>query len=70
MGDLTGIRFRPADRVQYYDSDMLDLSVGDKVLVETDTGDQTATVVIAPDQVIHSDLRGPMLRVLKKIDED
>ncbi len=66
MPTLVGVRFSPLERVQYFDSDKLDLAVGDRVVVETDEGPQEAVVVIAPDQVIYSDLRGPLSPVLRK----
>ena len=68
MPDLVGIRFRPSDKVQYFSSNNLELSVGDKVLAETDEGPREGVVVIAADQVLYSDLRGPMNSVLRKAD--
>jgi len=38
--------------------------------VETDCGARQGRVAIAPGQVLHSDLRGPLDRVLGKVDED
>ena len=66
MPDLVGIRFRPSDKVQYFHANDLDLAVGDKVLADTDDGPREGVVVIAADQVLHSDLRGPLSPVLRK----
>jgi cell fate regulator YaaT (PSP1 superfamily) len=66
MPTLVGIRFKPLDRLQYFDAGDLDLSVGERVIVETDEGQHEGTVVIAADQVLYSDLRGPLDCVLRK----
>ena len=53
----------------YFDPGDHDLSIGDRVLVETDDGCREAEVVIEPGQVAYSDLRGPMNPVLQKLAE-
>ena len=68
MPDLIGIRFRPSDKVQYFNANGLDLSVGDRVLADTDDGPRKGVVVIAADQVLYSDLRGPLSLVLSKVE--
>lgn len=67
MPGLVGIRFTLNGRVGYFDPAELDLEVGDRVSVETEEGARDGWVVIAPDQVLHSDLRGPLDRVLLKL---
>ena len=67
MPDIVGVRFELAGQVHYCDPSGLDLSVGDRVSVDTDEGEREGQVAIAPDQVIHSDLRGPMDPVLRKL---
>ena len=67
MPSLVAIRFTLNGRVHYFDPAELDLSVDDRVSVETDEGPRDGWVVIAPDQVLHSDLHGPLDRVLKKL---
>ena len=67
MPSLVGIRFTLNGRVHYFDPAELDLEVGDRVSVETEEGPRDGRVVIAPDQVLHSDLRGPLDRVLRKL---
>ena len=69
MPNLVGVRFSSAGRVRYFDPADLDLAVGDRVLVETDDGPREGSVVIAPSQVLHSDLRGPLHPVLQKADD-
>ena len=67
---IVGVRFRPYGRVHYFDAAGVVLSVGDTVTVESDCGPRQGRVAIAPGQVLHSDLRGPMERVLGRVDED
>lgn len=66
MADIVGIRFRRSGRVHYCDPVDLDLAVGDKVTVETDDGPREGRVVIESGQVLYTDLRGPLDRVLSK----
>ncbi len=67
---IVGVRFLPYGRVHYFDAAGLVLEVGDTVTVESDCGPREGTVAIAPGQVLHSDLRGPLERVLGRVDED
>ena len=66
MPALTGVQFRPSDKVQYFDANGISLKVGDRVIVETWDGEREAVVVISPNQVLRSDLRGPLNPVLRK----
>ena len=66
MPALTGVQFRPSDKVQYFDANGLCLMVGDRVIVETWEGEQEGVVVIAPEQILRSDLRGTLDLVLRK----
>ena len=66
MPTLTGVQIRPSDKVQYFDANNLNLRAGERVIVETWDGDHEGVVVIAPDQVLRSDLRGPLNPVLRK----
>ncbi len=66
MPEVVGVRFARAGKVEYFDPSGLELSAGDEVLVETEDGPRAGRVVIAPAQVVHSDLRGPLEPVLSK----
>ena len=68
MAGIVGVRFISSGQVHYFDPGGYDLSVGDLVRVETDDGPREGRVVIAPDQVLYSDLRGPLDPVLGKIE--
>ena len=70
LSAIVGVRFQPYDRVTYFEAEGLALSVGDKVVVETESGPREGRVAIAPGQVVHSDLRGPLNRVLARADEN
>lgn len=66
MPTLAGVQIKPSDKVQYFDANGIDLTVGERVFVETWDGEEEGVVVIAPEQVLRSDLRGPMSAVLRK----
>lgn len=66
MSTLAGVQFKPSDKVQFFDASGIDLTVGERVVVETMDGEEEGVVVIAPEQVLRSDLRGPMNAVLQK----
>ena len=66
---IVGVRFKPAGRVYYFDSGRIELAIGDRVLVESDTGPREGQVSIASGQVIYSELRGSLNPVLHKVEE-
>ena len=66
MPALTGVQFRPSDKVQFFDANGINLSVGDRVIVETWDGEMEAVVIIATEQVLRSDLRGPLNPIIRK----
>lgn len=65
---VVGVRYTPTGSVYYCDPGNLGLSVGDRVLVESEGGPREAIVVIAPEQVLYSDLRGALDQALQKLD--
>lgn len=66
ISQIVGVRFGLAGRLHYFDATGFDLTTGDAVVVETDDGSRDGRVAVSPGQVLYSDLRGPMLRVLRK----
>ncbi len=66
LEDMVGVRFVEAGAVSYCRTGELRLGVGDYVVVRTDRGERLGWVVIAPDQVLASEHRGPM-RVVDRI---
>ncbi len=65
---LVGVRFDRSGNVAYFDASGFDLTLGDLVMVETDRGPREGRVVIAPSQILHSDLRGPLDPVLRVVE--
>ena len=68
MAELTGVRLTPYGKLQYFDASGVSLAAGDRVVVETDEGEREGVVAIAPAQLLHSDLRGDLNPVIRKID--
>lgn len=68
MQPVVGIRLSPSDRVRFCDPGTLCLNPGDRVEIKTDDGSAIGTVAIGSDQVIHSDLRGPVDRVIRLVE--
>lgn len=66
--NIVGVKFSPWGRVSYCDPAGLLLAVGDRVVVEAAEGPREGEVVIAPDQVLFSNLVGPMDPVLRKVE--
>jgi cell fate regulator YaaT (PSP1 superfamily) len=52
-----GVRFKEAGKVYYFDAAEYELDVGNYVVVETSHGLEIGRVVIAPDQVIASEIK-------------
>ncbi len=63
-----GVRFRRRDRVHFYDPMALELELHDRVLVQDEDGEKEGRVVIAPDQVLYSDITEPLRPVLRKLE--
>ena len=62
---VVGVRFKEAGRVFYFDAGGLSLEVGQRVVVQTTQGSEMARVVIAPDQVLASEINEPLNPVLR-----
>ena len=65
---LVGVRLSTSGRVHYFDPGDFELAVGDRVLVETVDGVRRGEVVIAASQVLYSDLRGELDRIVGRPD--
>ncbi|MDI6815083.1 MAG: stage 0 sporulation family protein [Dehalococcoidales bacterium] len=66
MAEIVGIRFKRAGRVYYFDPAGIDLKVNDYVVVKTTRGLELGYVVIAPRQVLPSEVREPLKPVMRK----
>ena len=68
MADVVGVRFRRTGKVYYFDPSDIELKVGDCVVVETTRGPELGQVVIAPSQVLASEVTKPLKPVVRKAD--
>ena len=66
MAEIVGIRFKKARRVYYFDPAGIDLEVNDYVVVKTTRGLELGQVVIAPEQVLDSEVSEPLKPVVRK----
>src|SRR5438045_1903559 len=67
---ITGIRFRPAGRIYYFDPQGQSYTTGQYVIVETVRGVEAGRVVIASKKMAESDLSDPVKPVLRLATED
>jgi cell fate regulator YaaT (PSP1 superfamily) len=69
MAQIVGVRFNRAGRVYYFHASGLGLDANDDVVVQTAQGLELGKVIIAPGQVVTSNLNEPLKPVLRKADE-
>lgn len=67
---IVGVRFKRAGKVYYFDSAGLDLGTNDRVVVDTERGPSVGRVVIAPKQVLASELVEPLKAVIRVATEE
>ncbi len=65
MAEVVGVRFREAGKIYYFDGGGHELPVGTYVVVETSHGEEVGRVVVAPDQVISSEIKEPLKPVTR-----
>ena len=65
-----GVRFKEAGKVYYFDARGLDLEAGNYVVVETSHGKEVGRVVIAPDQVIASEIKETLKPILRQATQE
>lgn len=65
-----GVRFREAGKVYYFDGRKFELNVGDYVVVETSHGEEVGRVVIAPDQVIATEIKESLKPVIREATQE
>ena len=70
MAEIVGIRFKTAGRVYYFDPASIDLEVNDHVVVKTTRGQELGQVVIAPRQVLDSEVSEPLKPVIRKAEPE
>lgn len=62
---IVGIRFKKAGRVYYYDPAGIEIKINDQVIVTTPRGQKIGQVIIAPEQVLISELTEPLKTVVR-----
>ncbi len=67
---VVGVRFKRASRIYYFDPAGIELEVNDYVVVETSRGPEVGCVVIAPKQVLASDVTKPLKPVVRKAEPE
>jgi cell fate regulator YaaT (PSP1 superfamily) len=60
-----GLRFKEAGKIYYFDARGFELEAGNYVVVETSHGQEIGRVVIAPDQVIASEIKETLKPILR-----
>ena len=70
MAEIVGVRFKRAGKVYYFDPAGIDLKPNDHVVVETTRGLELGQVVIAPEQVLASEVDKPLKSVVRKADPE
>jgi len=70
MADIVGIRFKKTGKVYYFDSAGIELEAGDHVVVKTSRGMELGYVVIAPGQVLASEVDESLKPVMRKAEPD
>lgn len=67
---VTGVRFKAAGKVYYFDPGDLTIALGDKVIVETARGLEYGTVASAPMEVSDQEIVAPLKQVLRLATEE
>jgi cell fate regulator YaaT (PSP1 superfamily) len=70
MAEIVGIRFKKASRVYYFDPVGIDLEANDYVVVQTTRGLKLGHVVIAPKQVLVSEVKTPLKPIVRKAEPE
>ncbi len=70
MMEIVGIRFHRANKIYYFHTNNLQLSMGDSVVVETNRGKELGKVVIGPHEVETDESAEPFKPVLRLAGED
>lgn len=70
MADIVGVRFKRAGRIYYFDPAEIELEVNDHVVAKTAHGLELGQVVIAPKQVLASELTRPLKPIVRKAEPE
>lgn len=70
MANITGIRFKKAGKIYYFDAGDIELEAGDYAVVKTSRGTELGHVVIAPGQVPANDTGETLSPVIRKAEPE
>lgn len=70
MPEIVGIRFKRAGKVYYFDPIGVELKVYDYVVVQTARGVELGQVIIAPKQVLASEITAELKPIVRKASEE
>jgi cell fate regulator YaaT (PSP1 superfamily) len=70
MAEIVGVRFKRAGKVYYFDPAEFELEVNDRVVVKTARGLELGQVVIAPKQVVDSEVSESLKPVVRRAEEE
>ena len=70
MVKVTGVRFKTAGKVYYFDPDNFKLKIGDNVIVETARGMEFGTVAMEPSEVCEKEIVAPLKKIVRIADND
>src|ERR1700694_5166284 len=65
-----GVRFKEAGKIYYFDAGDLELDTGNYVVVETSHGLEIGRVVVAPGQVIASEIKESLKPILRRAEPE
>ncbi|HEX3015463.1 MAG TPA: stage 0 sporulation family protein [Desulfobacteria bacterium] len=69
MIKVVGVRFKRAGKIYYFDPDELELTLEDKVIVETARGVEFGEVVVFPKLVSEEEVVPPLKKVIRQASE-
>jgi len=67
---IVGVRFKRAGRIYYFDPKDFEINLNDHVVVETARGLEVGLVVLAPKQVMTSEIEVPLKAVIRKAEPE
>jgi cell fate regulator YaaT (PSP1 superfamily) len=70
MPDIVGIRFKKAGKVYYFDPSGVDFKIQDYVVVQTARGVELGQVMIAPKQVLASEITAELKPIVRKANDE
>ncbi len=70
MVKVTGVKFKTAGKVYYFDPDEFELNIGDNVIVETARGKEFGTIAMETTMVDESEVVGTLKKIMRVATED